>query len=215
MIVNLKDSLFLFLGGIILKKKIIIILILLIILIGIIFSIIFYMNMSKNSKNGNNTSSQDIVNNILNIKYYETKIEVEINSNKNTSKYIIKQKYKEKNETFQEILEPANIAGVKITKKDNKLKIENTNLNLSSIFENYEYVSDNMLDLSSFIQDYKSDEKSNWNEEKNQIIMTTNQNGKEKKLYIDKTSKKPFKLEIIDINKNNKIYISYNEIDIK
>ena len=195
------------------KKKNIIILILVIIVI--IFSIFFYMNMSKNSKIGNNTNSQEIVDNILNISSYETKVEVKVVSNKNTNKYIIKQKYKKNNESSQEILEPSNIAGIKITKKDNELKIENTNLNLSSIFENYEYVSDNILDLSSFIEDYKTNEKANWKEENNQIIMITNKNNKEKKLYIDKTTKKPIKLEISDINKNTAVYISYNEINIK
>ena len=173
------------------------------------------MNMSKNSKIGNNTNSQEIVDNILNISSYETKVEVKVVSNKNTNKYIIKQKYKKPNESSQEILEPSNIAGIKITKKDNELKIENTNLNLSSIFENYEYVSDNILDLSSFIEDYKTNEKANWKEENNQIIMITNKNNKEKKLYIDKTTKKPIKLEISDINKNTAVYISYNEINIK
>ena len=179
------------------KKKNIIILIL--VIIGIIFSIFFYMNMSKNSKIGNNTNSQEIVDNILNISSYETKVEVKVVSNKNTNKYIIKQKYKKPNESSQEILEPSNIAGIKITKKDNELKIENTNLKLSSIFENYEYVSDNILDLSSFIEDYKTNEKANWKEENNQIIMITNKNNKEK----------------IDNNKNTAVYISYNEINIK
>ena len=48
-------------------------------------------------------SSQEIMDNILNISAYETIIEVEINSNKNTNKYIIKQKYIAPNISEQEV----------------------------------------------------------------------------------------------------------------
>ena len=197
------------------KKKTIFILLFILITIGIIFFIIFRTNMSKNSKTGNNTNSQEIIDYILNINSYETEIQVEVNSNKNTNKYRIKENYKSSNESSQEILEPSNIAGVKITKKDNQLKIENTSLKLSNIYENYEYVSDNSLDLSSFIKDYKENKKANWKEENNHIIMQTENNEKAKKLIIDKETKKPKELQIEDRNKKTMVYISYNEINIR
>ncbi len=197
------------------KKKTIFILLFILITIGIIFFIIFRTNMSKNSKTGNNTNSQEIIDYILNINSYETEIQVEVNSNKNTNKYRIKENYKSSNESSQEILEPSNIAGVKITKKDNQLKIENTSLKLSNIYENYKYVSDNSLDLSSFIKDYKEDKKANWKEENNHIIMQTENNEKAKKLIIDKETKKPKELQIEDRNKKTMVYISYNEINIR
>ena len=167
------------------KKTIVVILIILLIIIGIIFFIFFKTRASKNLKIGNNSNSQEIVD------------------------------YKDENESSQEILEPSNISGVKITKNSNQLKIENTNLNLSSLYENYEYVSDNILDLSDFIVNYKTDKNANWIEEKNQIVMQTEQEGKEKKLFIEKETKKPVKLQIEDRNKKVMIYISYNEINIK
>ena len=197
------------------KKKAIFIFLFILIVIGIIFLIFFKTNMSKNSKIGNNTNSQEIIDYILNINSYETEIEIEVKSNKNTNKYKIRQKYKNSNESSQEILEPNNISGIKITKTNNQLKVENTNLSLSSIYENYEYVTDNILDLISFITEYKENEKSNWKEEKNQIIMQTEKDGKEKILYVDITTKKPIKLEIKDMNKKTEVYISYNEINIK
>ena len=197
------------------KKKAIFIFLFILIVIGIIFLVFFKTNMSKNSKIGNNTNSQEIIDYILNINSYETEIEIEVKSNKNTNKYKIRQKYKNSNESSQEILEPNNISGIKITKTNNQLKVENTNLSLSSIYENYEYVTDNILDLISFITEYKENEKSNWKEEKNQIIMQTEKDGKEKILYVDITTKKPIKLEIKDMNKKTEVYISYNEINIK
>ena len=82
-------------------------------------------------KIGNNSSSQDVVNYILNINSYEAEINVEINSNKNNNKYKIKQKYENSGIITQEIIEPNNINGVRITKENDNLRIENTDLNLN------------------------------------------------------------------------------------
>jgi len=169
--------------------------------------------LDKNFKIGNNTSSQEIINYILNISSYEVQVEVEVNSNKNQNRYVIKQQYIEPDMEIQELIEPSNIAGVKLTRNGNQLKIENSKLNLSSIFENYDYMGDNDLDLSCFIKDYKSDEQASWREENNQIIMTTKKE-KEKNLWIDKTTGNPIKLEIKEKNEKTKVYILYNEVSI-
>ena len=197
------------------KKKNIFILLAIAIIIGIIiFFTFFHTNTAKNLKIGNNTSSQEIVDYILNISSYETKVEIEINSNKNKNHYILKQQYKSPDMSMQEIVEPSNIAGVKMIRNGNKLTIENTNLSLNSIFENYQYVSDNILDLSCFIKDYQADEKANWKEENNQIKMMTQKDKEEKVLWIDRTTGKPTKLEIKWTNKNNTVYILYNEVNM-
>ena len=197
------------------KKKNLFILLGTILTIGIIvFFVFFNTNMAKNLKIGNNSTSQEIVDYILNISSYEATVQVEIESNKNNNQYSIKQEYKNPDMLSQEVLEPSNIAGVKIIKNGNQLKIENTQLNLSSIFENYEPITDNNLDLSCFIKDYQSDERANWKEEKNQIIMKVKKEQEEKTLWIDKTEGKPKKLEIKRANKNTKIYILYNEVNL-
>lgn len=215
MIVDLFISAIILFGGNILKKKNLFILIAITLIIGIIiFFIFFQTKTAKNLKIGNNSSSQEIVDFILNISSYETKIEVEVNSNKNKNYYILKQQYISPDESIQEVLEPSNIAGVKMIRNGNQLKIENTNLNLNSIFENYEYMSENILDLSCFIKDYKEDEKASWKEKNNQIIMSSNQDQKEKKLFIDRNTANPTKLEIKWTNKNISVYILYNEVNI-
>lgn len=185
----------------------------------IVILIVFFKNETKIFKNGNNMSSQEIVDYFLNISSYKATITVEVHSNKNFNKYIIKQEYINSKYSMQEVVEPSNIQGVKITKDDSGLKIENTNLNLSTIFENYEYIADNCLDLSSFIHNYTSNNKSNYKEENGQIIMTTqnindNKYTKHQTLYIDKNTKKPTKLEIKDYNQNTTINIIYNEVEI-
>ena len=175
--------------------------------------IICYFFMVKNIKIGNNKNSQEMVDDILHMKTYEAIIEVEVNSNKNQNKYVLKQKYNEE-ESYQEVLEPSNIKGVKITRTEGNLKLENSNLNLTSIFENYSYLSENNLDLSCFINDYKSNNNSKYREDDNQIVMETNGNNDYKTLYINKKTEKPEKLEIVDANKKNTVYILYKEVDV-
>ena len=198
------------------KNKLIKIIILIICIV--IFFIFFYINMAKNLKTGNNNSSQEIVDYILNISSYETVIEVEVNSNKNTNKYVIKQKYISPNISEQEVLEPTNIQGVKISKNGNELKVENTKLSLSKIYNNYEYMIDNCIDLNSFIEDYKNNENKNYEENQNEIIMNLQSNKnkytKYKTLYIDKKTEKPTKMEIKDNSKKTVIYILYKEVKI-
>jgi len=185
----------------------------------IILSLFVIKTMTKNQKNGNNMNSQEIVDSILNLNSYKTKIKVQVNSNKNKNQYILWQEYNSENGCVQEVLEPENIAGIKITKKDNILNIENTNLNLKTIFENYIGLEDNSLDLSNFIKDFKESNKSKYEEKDGEIIMTTKSNKenkytKNKVLYIDKYSALPKKLIIKDNNQNTTIFIEYTEIEL-
>ena len=177
-------------------------------------------NKDKKIKIGNNSSSQEIVEYILNISSYEAQIEVEVKSNKNSNKYKLKQKYINSQNNEQEVLEPSNIQGVKIIRKNDKLKIENTQLSLTKIIENYQEITQNNLDLANFIENYKNNSNSKFKEEENQIVMETtaktgNNYQKYEKLYVSKKDGKPIKMEIKDTNQNTIIYIKYNEIDIK
>ena len=188
----------------------------------VIVAIIFIKNnnkTAKTSKIGNNSTSQEIVDYILNISSYETQIDVEIKSNKNSNKYKIKQTYINNEKNIQEVLEPSNIQGVKIIKEGTNLKIENTKLSLTKIIENYSDITQNNLDLISFIESYKNNSNSKYKEENNQIIMETtakteNNYQKYETLYISKETGNPAKMEIKDTNQNIIIYIIYNEIKI-
>ena len=197
------------------NRKLLIIIILLIIILSCFIS----KTMTKNLKKGNNMSSQEIVDYILNINSYKSNINVQVNSNKNSNKYVLEQEYNTENGSVQVVIEPSNIAGVKIALKDEVLKVENTNLNLSQIFENYKGLEDNSLDLISFIEDYKNCDKSTVEESDNEIILKTrndsqNKYNKNKVLYINKENKLPTKLIVEDDNQNTTINIKYNSIEI-
>ena len=164
-------------------------------------------------------NSQEIVDHILNLSSYKTKINVQVNSNKNQNKYILRQEYNTENGSVQEVIEPENIAGVRIIKKDNNLKIENSELDLRTIFENYDGIEDNSLDLINFINEYKQSSEKNLEEKNGEIIMKTKSNKenkylKNKTLYINKKNFMPTKLIIQDNNQNTTIIIEYIEIEL-
>ena len=192
------------------------------VIIGIIFLIVILLfiskNMTRKSKIGNNMNSQEIVDYILNINSYSATANIQVNSNKNNNKYIIKQEYSSSSGCVQEVLEPSNIAGVKITRKDDSITIQNTNLSLTTIFNNHKVLEDNSLDLQSFINDYKTYEKSFSEETDKEIILKTESNinkyVKNKSLYINKDEAIPTKLIIKDDNQNTTIIIEYSDIEL-
>ena len=119
----------------------------------------------------------------------------------------------------QEVIEPSNITGIKIINDGTTLKLENTNLNLNTILENYTYLGNNCLDLSTFIEEYKKDDTASYEERESEIIMKTKSSFdniyiKEKILHIDKRTGMPKQMEIKDNKQKNTIYILYNEVRI-
>ena len=207
---NYKMNIIILKGGFFFKNKHKIFIIIFIIFILSIFLIFFIKNMAN--------ISQENVDDILNLKSYELTSEITIKSNKNENKYVIKQTYIGPNYSSQEVLEPENIKGTKIIKNKNELKIENTSLSLSKIFQEYGYISGNMLDLSTFIQEYKngdSTQKENGEERILEVnLKDTNKYVKIKRLYINKNTQMPIKMEIEDNNKNIRIHILYTEVKI-
>ncbi len=195
------------------KKKILLCIIVLVILV-LILAIVEY----KNAIWGNNINRTDNTD-ILDISSYEAQITVEVYSNKNTNKYIIKQTYLNPNSFIQEVIEPSNIKGLTITREGVNTIIENKRLGLKTLCENFQEDSSN-LSLISFINEYKEGTESETIENEQEKVMKTKiMNSKNRyqmyqNLYISKTTNLPTKMEILDINKNTTIYILYNEIRI-
>ena len=203
------------------KKPIIIVLILFL----IVLMIYFFINknnklFNKNFNIGNNITNksiQEIEEYILNISSYEAKLEVTVQSNKNTNKYILKQKYINSKLEEQVVVEPSNIEGLTILYENGKLTINNTKLNLQTVYDNYEEITQNNLWLNSFIEEYKNNNNRSISEDSNYVIMTvntTNNYEKVETLYIDKNTGNPEKMIIQDKNQKNMVYILYNEIRI-
>lgn len=167
----------------------------------------------------NNKSIDDIVRNVLNISSYQAEIEVTIISNKTKNQYKLRQEYKNNHAWRQTIIEPKELENLTISYDGNSITLKNTNLGLNKLYENYEdyhYIHQNTLWLSSFVSGFTGDSKITENEDE---IMVENQQyrnpyNEKQILYISKKSKQPTKMEIQDTNKNNTIYIKYNEIQL-
>ena len=198
-----------------------------IVLVVVSIVIIFLLKTNYKNKNfGNNMSNknlEEIEKYILDISSYTAKMDVTVESNKNTNKYVIKQTYEKNKKSKQKILEPSNIEGLEIIYEDNKLTINNAKNNLKTMYENYPNLMENCLWINSFIEDYKVEKnegKASIKEENGKVVMMTktrNENNRyiySKELYINKEEGKIEKLIVQDINKKNLIYILYNEITV-
>lgn len=197
------------------KKKICILIVSAFFILAIVFMIIFSKNNYKTLKNGNNINNQTrekVYDNILNISSYKATVEVTINSNKNSNKYILKQSH-DLNEDTQEVLEPENVRGIRTTYSNGILKIQSDRLNITKIYNDYNNIGNNDLWLNSFIEEYKIAEEKSINEKEEKVISIKTDN-KTKELYLDKKTGKPTKLIVKDNNQKAEIYIIYNEIEI-
>ena len=194
-----------------------------VIVIITVIAIFFIKNNYKSFKFGNNISNksaEQIAKYILDINSYNLTANITVQSNKNTNSYIIKEKYvKDSNMSTQEVVEPESIRGVSFVYDGTNLKVENTKLNLSKIYENYKYIGESTITLIDFINDYSESNESTMLETNEEIVLETKlKNGSKyvsyKKLCVNKSTGLPSKLEIQDITQKTIIYILYNEIEI-
>ena len=194
------------------KKKVIFILIIFFVISLFIFAIFEY----KHKVSGNNISVSDSID-ILNISSYQATVEVTVNSNKNTNKYVLIQKYAQPNISSQEVIEPSNIKGLKIIQEGNNVTLENSILELKTVYDNFNG-DISVLNLMSFINKYKEGKDIESEENDEEIIMKTKINKNKyqmyQDLYINKKTNLPTKMEILDVNKNGTVYILYNEIKV-
>ena len=200
-------------------KKIITTAIVIIVIIAIFFIKTNYKSL-KFGNNISNKSAEEIAQYILDINSYQAQVSITVESNKNTNAYLVKEECVKDNNTFkQEILEPQNLNGISFIYDGINLRVENSKLNLNKIYENYPYIGENTITLMGFINDYMESEETKILEEDGLIVLETKiKNGNKyvsyKKLYINRSTGNPEKLEIKDITQKNVIYILYNEIKI-
>ena len=203
----------------VIKKKIFAIGTLCLVCIILIFLLTFAYKKLKFGNNESNKSAEEIEEYILNMNSYTAELEVTVNSNKNTSKYVLKQEYFSNNYSKQTVVKPENIEGTEIIYKDGNMVINNSKLNLNKVYNNYPYLSDNVLWLNFFVEEYKNcKDNAKVYEENNEVVIEISiDNNKyltNEKLYLEQGTGKPKKIEISDDNKNTTVYILYKEINI-
>ena len=130
-------------------KKIITIITIIIVVIIAFFIKTNYKKI-KFGNNMSNKSAEEVEQYILGIRSYEIQETITVESNKNTNNYIVKEKYSNDSNVYKrEIVEPENLSGMVFVYDGTNLKIENSKLNLSKIYENYPYVGENIITLKN------------------------------------------------------------------
>ena len=194
-----------------------VILIILIVLIALIFFKKLLKRDYKNEEIGNNKSIQEIEQYILGIESYKADIHITVTSNKNVNFYDFTQEVKLPDMARQIATSPEDLAGIEMIYQNGTLEIKNSKYNLSKIYNDYPYVSNNGLFLTSFLDGYRSSENKQIEEKESQIVMNykseKNKYNSIQTLYINKATLRPESLQILDVNKECKVNIEYKEIE--
>lgn len=197
------------------KKKIFIVAIIFILVISIFYCYKFFIP-------GNNKSVKDVneLNEyILNIESYNLEAKITVNSNKNTNTYWLKEK-SENGSLVTEVISENTNNGIICEYKNESLTIKNTQLGLPRIFADYKELFTNPLDLNSFIQDYKLDEKKEIKTKDDYYIVsvksvnTQNKYTTHKVMYFSRSKNKIERIEVKDINNNQTIIIEYSNFKL-
>lgn len=197
------------------KKKIFIVAIIFILVISVFYCYKFFIP-------GNNKSVKDVneLNEyILNIESYNLEAKITVNSNKNTNTYWLKEK-SENGSLVTEVISENTNNGIICEYKNESLTIRNTQLELPRIFADYKELFTNPLDLNSFIQDYKLDEKKEIKTKDDYYIVsvksvnTQNKYTTHKVMYFSRSKNQIERIEVKDINNNQTIIIEYSNFKL-
>lgn len=147
---------------------------------------------------------------ILNISSYECIAEVCVSGNKTPTNYSFKHTYKKPDSYKVEVLSPESVKGKVIEFNSNKLTINNPNVEDKIVFEDYQ---NKFLFIGNFIANYSYDSAIIDEDDKFLIITKDMSNDYFNKqiLYVNKKTKLPQKMQIIDINGNTRFDIIYKD----
>lgn len=197
------------------KKKIFIVAIIFILVISVFYCYKFFIP-------GNNKSVKDVneLNEyILNIKNYNLEAKITVNSNKNTNTYLLKET-NEKGNLVTEIVSESTNNGIVCEYKNESLTIKNTELGLPRIFADYKELFSNPIDLNSFIEDYKVDDKKEIKTKDDYYIVSVKNRNLQNKytthkvMYFSRSKSRIERIEIKDINNNQTIIIEYSSFKL-
>lgn len=156
---------------------------------------------------------------ILNISSYTCKAEIIAINNKSQSTYVMNQAYKKPDYYKTEILSPENLKGNTMEYFKDKIVIKNKKANdvieLPNVGENKQY-----LFIGDFIQNYSQDKTIGIDFDEKYMVLDVDIKGDSKyfnrqKLYVNKNTKNPEKMEILDEEGNEKFIVKYSNFECK
>jgi len=200
-------------------KKMCVVVLAILLVVGVLF---FWQNSHKNLKSGNTMhiqTEEELERYILNIRAYKAEMTVSIQSNKTNHRYKMRQEY-EKNGIQKMIIEEPEIRkGMEIIKQGETITVKNTHLGFRNLYAEQEGMTGNYMWLPTFLETYQNDRARSKKKTETETIFFASIQTKHPyyqylELHVDNRTKKPTQFMVQDKDKNNRIYILYNEMEI-
>ena len=156
---------------------------------------------------------------VTNMTSYICKAEVTAINNKSQSNYIINHTYKNPSYYKLEIISPENLKGKTIEYYKDKIIIKNKKIDDSIELPNVKNERQYLF-IGDFVQNYMQDENINKNLSDDQLILEAKIQEEsiyfsKQILYVDKKTKNPVKMEILDKEGEHKFIVKYSNFEIK
>lgn len=158
---------------------------------------------------------EDFKDQISKVSSYTCIAKVEAIGNKENTTYIFKHTYKKPDYYKLEVKSPKNLKGKTIEYKNNKIIINNPNINDTVEFKNINNDS-RYLFIGDFINNYRNDENTKLELTENELKIEVKIPGNNKYfnkqiLYVNNKTKTPDKMEIVDNKENPRFIVTYED----
>ncbi|MDY5212168.1 germination lipoprotein GerS [Intestinibacter sp.] len=184
-----------------------------VLMLVLMFAIVNLVGCKSLGKQTKEDIYEDFQKKITKMTSYTCKADITVINNKSKSKYIINHTYKKPSYYKLEIVEPKNLNGKTIEYYKDKIIIKNKQLDDVIELPN---VGDNKLYLfiGDFVQDFLQEDAINMSVSEEQLILErdlSQENSCLSKqiLYIDKKTKNPVKMEILNNEGEKKFIVNY------
>ena len=156
---------------------------------------------------------EDFKDQISKVSSYTCIAKVEAIGNKENTTYIFKHTYKKPDYYKLEVKSPKNLKGKTIEYKNNKIIINNPNINDTVEFKNINNDA-RYLFIGDFINNYRKDENTKLELTENELKIEVKIPGNNKYfnkqiLYVNNKTKTPDKMEIVDNKENPRFIVTY------
>lgn len=156
---------------------------------------------------------EDFKDQISKVSSYTCIAKVEAIGNKENTTYIFKHTYKKPDYYKLEVKSPKNLKGKTIEYKNNKIIINNPNINDTVEFKNINNDA-RYLFIGDFINNYRDDENTKLELTENELKIEVKIPGNNKYfnkqiLYVNNKTKTPDKMEIVDNEENPRFIVTY------
>ncbi|MFR2315578.1 germination lipoprotein GerS [Terrisporobacter sp.] len=158
---------------------------------------------------------EDFKDQISKVSSYTCIAKVEAIGNKENTTYIFKHTYKKPDYYKLEVKSPKNLKGKTIEYKNNKIIINNPNINDTVEFKNINNDA-RYLFIGDFINNYRKDENTKLELTENELKIEVKIPGNNKYfnkqiLYVNNNTKTPDKMEIVDNKENPRFIVTYED----